>query len=95
MVPTDTFSYLFNPVVADVRQFTHDPVLIAETGVRPSSGQQRGIRDLFSGLRSQGYLGLAWFDEDTPGGLYKGGHWRIDSDPPALRMFRDGLAGRS
>jgi hypothetical protein len=95
VVPTDTFSYLFNPVVADVRQFTHDPVLIAETGVRPSSGQQRGIRDLFSGLRSQGYLGLAWFDEDTPGGPYKGGHWRIDSDPPALRMFRDGLAGRN
>ena len=67
VVPTDTFSYIFNPVVADVRQFTHDPVLIAETGVRPSSGQQRGIRDLFSGLRSQGYLGLAWFDENTPG----------------------------
>jgi hypothetical protein len=37
VVPTDTFSYIFKPVVAAVRQFTHDPVLIAETGVRPGS----------------------------------------------------------
>ncbi len=95
VVPTDTFSYIFKPVVADVRQFTHDPVLIAETAVRPSSGQQRGIRDLFAGLRSQGYLGLAWFDENTPGPVYKGGHWRLESSPVALRTFRDGLAGRN
>ena len=95
VVPTDTFSYIFKPVVAAVRQFTHDPVLIAETGVRPSSGQLRGIRDLFSGLRSQGYLGLAWFDENTPGGPYKGGHWRLESSPVALRTFRDGLEGRN
>ena len=95
VVPTDTFSYIFKPVVAAVRQFTHDPVLIAETGVRPSSGQQRGIRDLFSGLRAQDYLGLAWFDENTPGGPYKGGRWRLETNPVALRTFRDLLAGRN
>jgi hypothetical protein len=94
-IPTDSFSYVFEPVVADVRKFTHDPVLIAETAVRPSSGQQRGILNLFAGLRSQGYLGLAWFDEDTPGPLYKGGHWRLEDSKIARTTFRDALDGRN
>jgi hypothetical protein len=94
-IPTDSFSYVFEPVVADVRKFTHDPVLIAETAVRPSSGQQRGILNLFAGLRSQGYLGLVWFDEHTPGGLYKGGDWRLEDSKVARSTFRDALEGRN
>ena len=79
--------------MADVRKFTHDPILIAETAVRPSSGLQRGILNLFAGLRSQGYLGLAWFDEHTPGGLYKGGDWRLEDSKIARTTFRDALDG--
>lgn len=94
-IRTDSFSYVFEPVVADVRKFTHDPILIAETAVRPSSGLQRGITNLFAGLRSQGYLGLAWFDEHTPGGLYKGGDWRLEDSKIARTTFRDALDGRN
>ncbi|MGO8730154.1 MAG: glycoside hydrolase family 26 protein [Streptosporangiaceae bacterium] len=90
---SDTFGYIFDPVAAAIRQFTHDPVLIAETGVGAFSDRTLKIRNLFAGLRQQHYLGLVWFDEDTPGGLYVGGHWRLEGSPPALTAFRAALKG--
>jgi mannan endo-1,4-beta-mannosidase len=92
-VSTDTFYNLFDPVVYDVRQFTQDPVLIAETGVGPQAGQTRGIYDLFAGLRMQHDIGLVWFDRHSYGGTYKGEDWRLEDNPPALAAFRRALKG--
>ena len=92
-VPGDTFDNVFNPVVTAVRQFTHDPVLIAETAVGPPAGQTRGIADLFVGIRIQHDIGLVWFDKDSPGGLYNGEDWRLEGNRSALAAFRRGLRG--
>jgi hypothetical protein len=92
-LPGNTFDNVFNPVVADIRQFTQAPLLIAETAVGPEAGQQRGIKDLFKGLRLKNYLGLVWFDQHSAGGLYKGENWRLEDSPAALEAFRSALKG--
>ena len=92
-LPNETFSYIFGRVVADVRRFTQDPVLIAEAGVGSFRGQSSGIRDLFTGVRTQHYLGLVWFDVHSYGGIYKGENWRLEGNPAALSTFRQALRG--
>lgn len=92
-VPGATFDNIFNPVVSAVRQFTNDPILIAETGVGPQAGQARGIRDLFAGLRLQHDIGLVWFDQHSYGGIYKGEDWRLEDNPAAMSAFRNSLKG--
>jgi mannan endo-1,4-beta-mannosidase len=92
-LPGDTFGYLFGPVIADVRQFTQDPVLIAETAAGPEAEQPRAISNLFTGLRAQGDLGLVWFDQHSRGGIYNGEDWRLEDSRPALSAFRNGLRG--
>jgi hypothetical protein len=90
-VPANTFSNVFTPVITSIRDFTQDPLLIAETAVGPQAGQTRGIKDLFAGLRTQNYLGLVWFDQHSYGGLYKGEDWRLEDNPAALGAFRNAL----
>jgi mannan endo-1,4-beta-mannosidase len=92
-LPGDSFAYIFDPIFVDIRQFTQDPVLIAETAVGPQAGQSRGIRDLFAGLRAQGDIGLVWFDQHSYGGTYKGEDWRLEDSQSALNAFRAGLRG--
>lgn len=92
-LPGDNFDNVFNPVVFAIRQFTQDPLLIAETAVGPQAGQQRGIADLFAGMRMQHFLGLVWFDQDSTGGLYKGEDWRLEDNQTAIKAFRSGLKG--
>lgn len=92
-LPYNTFDSVFDPVVTAVRQFTDDPVLIAETAVGPQAGQVRGIKNLFAGLRMQHDLGLVWFDQHSYGGLYKGEDWRLEGNPVALAAFRNALRG--
>jgi hypothetical protein len=92
-VPGDKFDNVFTPVITAVRKFTHDPLLIAETGVGPSAGQARGIENLFAGLHGQKYLGLVYFDVHSIGGLYKGENWRLEDSQAALTAFRNALQG--
>jgi mannan endo-1,4-beta-mannosidase len=92
-VPSNTFSNVFTPVITSIRDFTQDPLLIAETAVGPQAGQVRGIKDLFAGIRTQDYLGLVWFDQHSYGGLYKGENWRLEGNTAALTTFRNALKG--
>jgi mannan endo-1,4-beta-mannosidase len=92
-IPGNTFENVFGPVVAAIRKFTQDPLLIAETAVGPQAGQVRGIKNLFAGLRTQHYLGLVWFDQHSHGGLYKGENWRLEGNLVALAAFRSALHG--
>ena len=65
-LPGQNFANVFGPVIADIRRFTHAPLLIGETAVGPLAGQPQGIRDLFAGARAQHVLGLVWFDRTQP-----------------------------
>ena len=48
-LPAQSFSQLFGPTFVDVRQLTtSDPILIAETGAAPGSGQPAEITSLFA-----------------------------------------------
>jgi mannan endo-1,4-beta-mannosidase len=77
------FAPLFGPTIAAVRELTGDPILIAETGAVPATGQPAKIADLFAGIRDYGLLGFVWFDsvhiED----------WRLSS-PASTAAFRRG-----
>ena len=60
--PNWIFASLFGPTIKAVRALTIDPILIAETGSAPSSGQTAKIANLFAGVHSYGLLGFVWFD---------------------------------
>lgn len=92
-LPTSNFDNVFNPVMFAIRQFTQDPLLIAETAVGPPAGQKRGIADLFAGIRLNHILGLVWFDQHSKGTLYQGEDWRLEDNPAAIKAFRSGLKG--
>jgi mannan endo-1,4-beta-mannosidase len=91
--PGETFKYIFGPVVSQVRKFTDDPILIAETSVSRGPKAAFYIKELFHGLRAQHDIGLVWFDLDKPGSLYHGGNWRLEGHSTAVRAFREALAG--
>jgi mannan endo-1,4-beta-mannosidase len=85
---SETFASLFGPTIADVRERTQDPILIAETGVALSAGQPEKFADLFNGVRTFGLLGFVLFDQD---GLHKYlQSWRINS-PAAFIALRQGV----
>ena len=81
-LPSQSFSQVFGPTVVAVRNLTGDPILIAETGAEPDSGQPAKINDLFAGIRSYGLLGFVWFDKDTQGRV-----WKVNS-PSSFAAFR-------
>ena len=84
-LPAQSFSQLFGPTFVAVRQLTtSDPILIAETGAAPGSGQPAEITSLFDGVRTYGLYGFVWFDENTQGRV-----WRLTS-PESFGAFRQG-----
>jgi hypothetical protein len=56
------FAPLFGPTIAEVRELTGDPILIAETGAVPAAGQAAKIADMFAGVRLYELLGFVYFD---------------------------------
>jgi mannan endo-1,4-beta-mannosidase len=82
--PAWTFASLFGPTIAAVRQVTHDPILIAETGASTTAGKPSKIANLFAGIRDYGLLGFVWYD------VIAVQDWRIDGNPAALAAFRLG-----
>jgi mannan endo-1,4-beta-mannosidase len=81
--PSWTFAPLFGPTITAIRELTHDPILIAETSVSPTTNQPAKIADLFAGVRLYGLLGFVWFNSvhDVD--------WRL-SNPAAIAAFRRG-----
>jgi hypothetical protein len=76
--PSQTFASLFGPTIADIRELTRDPILIAETGATLSAGQPAKIADLFNGVRQFGLLGFVLFDQN--GAIKYVQTWRINSN---------------
>jgi mannan endo-1,4-beta-mannosidase len=87
--PTDTFSTLFGPIIADARKLSARPVLISETAAGPDSGPRREtqIRGLFAGVKTDHLVGFVWFDQTQNQGIYHQ-NWRLEDDPTALAAFR-------
>jgi len=77
------FASLFGPTILAVRKLTKDPILIAETGAAPATGQPAKITDLFAGVRLYGLLGFVWFNSVHIK------DWRL-TGPAALAAFRKG-----
>jgi mannan endo-1,4-beta-mannosidase len=86
--PSWKFAPLFGPTISAVRRLTPtDPILIAETGAVPASGQPAKITDLFAGIRAYGLLGFVWFDATTRNGEHFG-----LSSPAATAAFGKGAS---
>ena len=79
--PSTTFTSLFGPTIAAVREITTAPILISETSIAPAAGQSAKITDLFAGIHLYGLLGLVWFDVPHPE------DWRL-TNPAAIAEFR-------
>jgi mannan endo-1,4-beta-mannosidase len=86
--PSIEFSSVFGQTIADVRELTPDPILIAETAAEASADQSAKIADLFAGIETFGLLGFVWFDQDNPSFSQPGEiqYWRLS--PAALAAFR-------
>ncbi len=82
--PSWQFAPLFGPTIGKVRALTADPILIAETGATPASGQPAKIADEFAGIRAYGLLGFVWFDTTNSVGQGFG----VNS-PAAVAAFRE------
>jgi mannan endo-1,4-beta-mannosidase len=88
--PSWKFAPLFGPTIGDIRELTNDPILIAETGAVPASGQPAKIADLFAGIRQYGLLGFVWFDATNNSGVPFG-----ISSSGAIAAFRKGASAYS
>jgi hypothetical protein len=78
-----TFAPMFGPTIAKIREFTHAPILISETGAGTIAGQPAKIADLFAGIHAYGLLGFVWFNSD---GVQD---WRL-SGPASFTAFHRG-----
>jgi mannan endo-1,4-beta-mannosidase len=84
--PSWTFSSLFGPTIAAIRQLTPDPILIAETGAAADTNQPSKIADLFAGIRLYGLLGFVWFN------IAADKDWRIMSTAAVGALRQDAEA---
>ncbi len=84
-----SFATVFSPTIVYVRQLTHEPILIAETGAQLAVGQAAKIDDLFAGVQTYGLLGFVWFNDDTMSAAIPGEalDWRLG--PAALAALRE------
>jgi mannan endo-1,4-beta-mannosidase len=81
------FDSLFGPTIEQVRAFTGDPILIAETGATQASGQPTKIAQVFAGIRLYGLLGFVYFDATNE----LGQDFSLSS-PEAVAAFHQGAS---
>ncbi len=90
-VRESTAATTFDPTLAVLRQITHRPVLITETGAQPGATKAVWTSDFFRWLNlHHEVIGFIWFERDkSTGGRTD---WRFTADPLTLRAFRNGIA---
>jgi mannan endo-1,4-beta-mannosidase len=85
-VPYDRFSNVFGKTIRDIRQVTTDPILIAESAIRPGPARPAQITNLFNSVyREPGMLGVIYFDMPA---RYD---WRLH-DQASIHAFRKAVA---
>jgi hypothetical protein len=87
----DTFGSVFGQTLAEVRQFTNAPAVIAEVGVGPNASRARQVTALVAGARAAGIGALVWFDIAQHDGVYHQ-DWRLADDPAARDAFRAAMS---
>jgi hypothetical protein len=80
-LPGQNFVNVFGPVIADIRRFTHAPLLIGETAVGPLAAAAGDPQIIHAAPAAQRVLGLVWFDRTSHGGVYKQ-DWRLEGTRP-------------
>jgi Glycosyl hydrolase family 26 len=87
--PGRTFANIFGQSLAQIHQFTHRPILLAETGVLVGvPGATRRILDLYHGAgAAAGVIGVVYFDAQTR----KYGDYRPQDSPGTLAAFRQAV----
>jgi len=84
-----TFTSLYGPTMAEIKQFTTKPVIIAETSVETGPAELQAAHSLVAGVkRHPGVLGLIWFDFDKAGV-----NWRLESRPALRAAVAADIAG--
>jgi len=80
--PSDRYSNVYGPTIADIRRFTNDPILISESGVVAGPRRPAQIADLFSSVYDMhGMLGVLYLNL-----LTRRIDWRL-LDAASVRAF--------
>jgi mannan endo-1,4-beta-mannosidase len=84
-----SFANLFGPTMREIRQFTSEPFIIAETSVETGADEVSSMNSLVHGvMRHPGVLGFIWFNYDKAGV-----DWRVQSRPALQAAFDHDVAG--
>ena len=90
-VTEHTAAAVFDPSLTTLARFTDKPVIITETGVRPSGFQSAWIQDFFRWLPARPQvIGFIWFEFSREQGGTE--DWRFTNSDASIRAFRAGLA---
>jgi Glycosyl hydrolase family 26 len=82
--PGLTFDLVLAPTIAQLRESSDKPVLIAETGVTDTPQAASGLLSIFSGAENiPGVIGIVYFNYATAKHDF-----RLEQDPSALAVFR-------
>ena len=85
----DTFAGVYGPTIAEIKQFTSKPILIAETAVETGPDEVTAIANLIDGVKANaGVIGFVWFDYDKDGV-----DWTLGGRPIARAAVASGIAG--
>lgn len=80
---TDTFATVFGNTIRAVRRVTADPILVAETAIKPGAEQPRQLANLYqTTFTSSGLLGFVWFNRNSRF------DWKLEGRAKTLAEFR-------
>jgi mannan endo-1,4-beta-mannosidase len=85
----ETFTSLYGPTMAQIKQFTAKPMIIAETSVETGPSEVQAVHSLVTGVkRHPRVLGFIWFDFNKDGV-----DWQIESRPTVRAALAADIAG--
>jgi hypothetical protein len=80
---------VYGQTMAEIRQFTDKPFIIAETAVETGPSETDSVHSLITGVEEHGdVLGLIWFNYDK-----NGVDWTLDGRPVLRAAVAGSLAG--
>ena len=85
----ETFASLYGPTIAQIKQFTAKPMIIAETSVETGPAEVQATNSLVTGVRSHPrILGFIWFDFNKAGV-----DWQVESRPTVRAALAGDISG--
>ncbi len=85
----ETFASLYGTTIAEIKQFTAKPLIIAETSVETGPAEVQATHSLVAGvMHHPRVLGFIWFDFDKDGV-----DWQVESRPIVRAALAADIAG--